>query len=702
MRRIFGLLLALFVPVAWAQPESHTKATLLLSDSVAKPGSTITAALHLKMDEGWHTYWKNPGDSGKATKINWELPPGITAGEIQWPTPEKTVLDSLVGYVFHNEAALIIPLSIAANAQPGPAVIKGKVSWIECKTECIMAGGRVEATLTIGAESKPSPDADKIKQWQEKIPKPSQDVVLTAQWDGPPTLKERPIVFSINKSSGAWDFFNDPIEDIDLSGKTDVLPATDGKIHFRKVATNNGTPMTWPKQLTGLALISGDEKSASVVTVSISGATAATPSSAGGSTGLSENRTLIGILALAFAGGLILNIMPCVLPVIALKILGFVRQANEDSRRVRQLGLIYGLGVLVSFLGMAAFVILIKQAGRAASWGMQFQNPTFLVFITVLVTLVALNLFGVFEVTISGRALDGASGLASREGASGAFFNGVLATILATPCTAPFLGAALGFAFASSTPIILAVFLTVGLGLAAPYVVLCWFPAWLKKLPKPGPWMERFKIGMGFPMLATAIWLFSLAAAKFGKSGALYLGLLLVMLGFAAWLYGEFVQRGSVRRGLAGGLAVATAIAGFFIFTRGTRAETDAIAWQKWTPEAVQTARAKGQPVIVDFTADWCLTCQANKKTSIEIPSVREKIKSLGVIPFLADNTDENPAIIAELAKYKRAGVPLVLVFPADPKADAIVLPEVLTPTLVLDALNKASSAGRPVASSAK
>lgn len=705
MRRIFGLLLALFVPVAWAQPTPHTKATLYLSDSAAKPGSTITAALHLKMDKGWHTYWKNPGDSGKATKITWDLPPGITAGEIQWPAPEKVELDGLFTYVFHNETALIIPLTIAPDAPTGTVAIKGKASWLECEKSCVPGSGKVEATLTIGPESKPSPDAANIKQWQEKIPKPAQDVVLTAQWDGPPTLKERPVIFSINKSSGAWDFFNDRLEDIDLSGKTDVLPVADGKIHFRKVASNSGTPLTWPKQFTGLALIPGDEKSASIVTVSISepnAAAAVTTTATTTSTGVPENRGLFAILALAFVGGLILNIMPCVLPVIALKILGFVRQANQDPLRIRKLGLIYALGVIVSFLGLAAFVILIKQAGRAASWGMQFQNPGFLVFITVLVTLVALNLFGVFEVTLTGKALDSASGLASREGASGAFFNGVLATVLATPCTAPFLGIALGFAFASSTPIILAVFFTVALGLAAPYVVLCWFPAWLKKLPKPGPWMERFKIGMGFPMLATAIWLFSLAANKFGKSGALYLGLLLVILGFAAWLYGEFVQRGSVRRSLAGGFAVAMAIAGFFLFTRGVRAETDAIAWQKWTPEAVQTARAKGQPVIVDFTADWCLTCQANKKTSIEIPSVREKIKSLGVAPFLADNTDESPAITAELAKYKRAGVPLVLVFPADPKADAIVLPEVLTPTLVLDALNKASAAGRPVASSAK
>jgi thiol:disulfide interchange protein DsbD len=342
----------------------------------------------------------------------------------------------------------------------------------------------------------------------------------------------------------------------------------------------------------------------------------------------------------------------------------------------------------------------VKQAGQAASWGMQFQNPKFLVFITALVTLVSLNLFGVFEVTISGKAMDAAGGLASREGASGAFFNGVLATVLATPCTAPFLGVALGFAFASSVPIILAVFLTVGLGLAFPYVVLCWFPAWLKKLPKPGAWMERFKIAMGFPMLATAIWLFSLAAARFGKPGVLYLGLFLALLAFGAWIFGEFVQRGTHRRGLAGGFALAAVIAGFFIFTNGVRADTQAIAWKPWSAQAVDQARAKGRPVLVDFTADWCFNCKVNKKTSIEIAAVRQKIKDLGVVPFLADNTDPDPVIIAELAKYQRAGVPLVLVFPPDPKSPPIVLPELLTPDMVLNALDTA--AARPVATASK
>ena len=245
------------------------------------------------------------------------------------------------------------------------------------------------------------------------------------------------------------------------------------------------------------------------------------------------------MLLYAFIGGLILNLMPCVLPVIALKILGFVSEANSEPRRVRKLGLIYALGVLISFLALAAVVIGVKAAGHHAGWGMQFGSPVFIVCLTTLVTLVALNLFGVFEVTLGGRALDTAGELASKHGRSGAFFNGVLATTLATPCTAPFLAPALGFAFSQIASVIVLIFLTVGLGLASPYVLLSWNPAWLKFLPKPGAWMEKFKIAMGFPMLATVVWLFNIAASSYGKN-VLWLGVFLVVVAFAAWIFGEF------------------------------------------------------------------------------------------------------------------------------------------------------------------
>ena len=412
------------------------------------------------------------------------------------------------------------------------------------------------------------------------------------------------------------------------------------------------------------------------------------------------------MLIYAFIGGLILNIMPCVLPVIALKILGFVSEAKSSPGRVRALGGIYAIGVLMSFLVLAAIVIGVKSAGHQAGWGMQFGSPIFIVCLTTLVTLVALNLFGVFEVTVGGRTLDAAGNLASRHGASGAFFNGVLATILATPCTAPFLGAALGFAFSQSAATIIFIFLTVGLGLSAPYVLLSWNPTWLKFLPKPGAWMEKFKIAMGFPMLATVVWLFNIATASYGKN-VLWLGIFLVVIALAAWIFGEFFQRGQKHKSIAAIIALLL-LGGGYVFaleqeldwrtatpdasaTGSLKESADGIDWQRWSPEAVAQARAAGKIVLVDFTADWCLTCQVNKKTSIEIASVRQKLKDLNAVAFVGDYTRTPDNITTELNRYNRAGVPLVLVYPKSADAPPMILPEVLTPNIVLNALDQAA-----------
>jgi thiol:disulfide interchange protein DsbD len=417
------------------------------------------------------------------------------------------------------------------------------------------------------------------------------------------------------------------------------------------------------------------------------------------------------MLLYAFIGGLILNIMPCVLPVIALKILGFVSEAKSLPRRVRALGGIYAVGVLFSFLVMAAIVIGVEAAGHQAGWGMQFGSPIFIVCLTTLVTLVALNLFGVFEVTLGGRTLDAAGNLASKHGASGAFFNGVLATTLATPCTAPFLAPALGFAFSQSAATIILIFLTVGLGLASPYVLLCWNPAWLKFLPKPGAWMEKFKIAMGFPMLATVVWLLHVAASDYGR-GVFWLGIFLVILAFSAWIFGEFVQRGRTGKGVALAI-VLILLAGSYGYAledklhwRQMIDETDTtslavssggIDWQPWSAEAVAQARAAGKPVLVDFTASWCVTCNAIVKPALENDSVAAKLKEINAVALLADYTRTPPLITAEIAKYGGAGVPLVLVYPKNPDAAPIVLPQpspLQLPSsygkIVLDAIDRA------------
>ena len=709
VRLIFKILTVVLLSVAATAHAAHTEARLLLADAIAKPGDTVLAGIRLQMEPDWHTYWKNSGASGIATSIEWELPAGVTAGDIQWPVPEKLPPDELTTYIYQHEVILLVPLKLAANLAPGSYTIKAKPAWLECKEQCIPGNAEVEATLVVGNETQSSTNAAAIQHWQERVPKSGENLNARAWWEKNSTDTLRPLILEWDspKDASAADFYPLSSGNFEVQGATERIPADAGKIRLRKLVKK--FEGDWPKEIVGVVTQnSGGETLAYEIKVAISNG----PASANGLTPIASSsspilpQSLWKMLLYAFIGGLILNVMPCVLPVIALKILGFVGESRDDARRVRKLGLIYALGVLVSFLALAALVIGVKAAGHKAGWGMQFGNPQFLVVLTVLVTLVALNLFGLFEVNLSGRVLGAAGNAASKHGPAGAFFNGVLATILATPCTAPFLGAALGFAFAQSAPVIALIFATVGIGLAFPYVVLSWEPAWLKFLPKPGAWMEKFKIAMGFPMLATAIWLLSLIPLHYGKR-AWWLGIFLVILALAAWVYGEFFQRGRNRRGLAMVIVLVLLTSGYVYGIEkqldwrkplteaaqsGTlRESAEGIDWQPWNAEAVAKAQAAGHPVLVDFTADWCLTCQANKNIALEIPSVRTRLKDVNAVSFLGDYTHLPDAITTELNRYGRAGVPLVLVFPKRAGADPLVLPELLTPGIVLDALDRAA-----------
>ena len=483
------------------------------------------------------------------------------------------------------------------------------------------------------------------------------------------------------------DFFPDASEQFEVQATTERIREGVG-FRLRKIVKKFSGD--WPKEVSGVITVEGNRQQWNFeVKLPVTDTTPVIKAGSANSSAL-PSQPLWQMLLYAFIGGLILNIMPCVLPVIALKILGFVREARSAPHRVRALGAIYAVGVLFSFLVLAAIVIGVKAAGHQAGWGMQFGSPIFIVCLTTLVTLVALNLFGVFEVTLGGRALDTAGNLAARHGASGAFFNGVLATTLATPCTAPFLAPALGFAFAQSTGTIILIFLFVGLGLASPYVLLSFNPALLKFLPKPGAWMEKFKIAMGFPMLATVMWLLHVAASDYGK-GVFWLGIFLVIVAFAAWIFGECVQRGRRGKGIALAI-VLILLAGSYAYAledklhwREMIAESDAtslavssggIDWQPWSPEAVARARAAGKPVLVDFTASWCVTCNAIVKPALENNSVSAKLKEINAVALLADYTRTPPQITDEISKFGGAGVPLVLVYPKNPGAAAMVLPQ--------------------------
>ncbi|MEI6781970.1 MAG: protein-disulfide reductase DsbD domain-containing protein [Verrucomicrobiota bacterium] len=709
MTRILNLVgAAWFCLAGFSAPAAHTEARLFLAAETARPGETVLAGVQLRMDPRWHTYWRNPGASGMPTKIEWQLPAGITAGAVQWPVPEKLPDEDLTTYIYTNEVVLLVPLKLAADLRPGSIELKADVSWLECDVQCLPGGTSVQATLTVGAETKPAKDAALFEAWQQKMPKSANSLAAHAWLEAATTTNSRPLCLEWNSTAAASaaDFFPEASEDFEVQPATERILTEPGKIRLRKEIKKLAGD--WPRQISGvLVQPSGTERLAYDVNLPLESATTATAGNPGPepATGLVAP-SLWKMLLYAFLGGLILNVMPCVLPVMALKILGFVGQAKDEPRQVRKLGLIYALGVLVSFLILASLVIGVRAAGHKAGWGMQFGNPQFLVLLTALVTLVALNLFGLFEINPGGRVMDAAGSLASKHGAAGAFFNGVLATILATPCTAPFLGAALGFAFTQTAAIIVLMFVVVALGLASPYVILSWQPAWLKFLPKPGAWMERFKVAMGFPMLATAMWLFCLIPLHYGKR-ALWLGLFLVILALAAWIYGEFVQRGRARRGLGLTVALVLLLGGYLYAVEGQlrwrspvpdtalagslKEGPDGIDWQRWSPAAVTQARAQGRPVFVDFTADWCLTCQANKRIAIDILSVRAKLKQINAAALLGDYTRLPDDITSELNRYGRAGVPLVLVYPRNPSGPPQVLPEALTPGIVLDALERAT-----------
>jgi thiol:disulfide interchange protein len=707
MRMVLALFLALLAAAPGALA-ANTTARLVLAAETVKPGDTVLAGVHLKMDGNWHTYWRNPGESGGATRIQWQLPPGITAGETQWPVPERYLFSGLTTFVHHNEALLLVPLTIAKDTAPGAKELKAMVDWLECEKLCLPAKQDVSATLIIGAETKPSADAGVIEAGLKRLPVADGAFRSRAWWEGAATTNDtRALIVELFIARDAIEpgFFPYEGEDFEVAPASEELPATGDSVRLRLTVKKSGA--AWPKEFAGVILAKAGAAGPAGFEVKLrpadqppadAGSTAMTSAAVGAA------KSLPLMLLFAFIGGLILNIMPCVLPVIALKVLGFVQQSKESPATVRRHGIVYTLGVLCSFLVLAGVVIGVQQAGKLASWGMQFGNPTFVVAMTVLVTLVALNLFGVFEIFLGGGAMTAASQLASKEGNAGAFFNGVLATALATPCTAPFLGAALGFAFSQPPVIVLLMFLVVGFGLAVPYLLLSWNPAWMKFLPKPGAWMEKFKIAMGFPMLATAAWLaFSVGAAHFGKQ-VFWLGIFLVLLALAAWIWGEFVQRGRKRVGLARGISLVILVSAYVLILEhelhwrapvvaqagGIEHKPGGVAWEPWSPEAVAKARAEGRPVFVDFTADWCVTCQANKKTSIEISSVIAKLKEINAVALLGDYTLVPDSITRELQKFGRAGVPLVLVYPRDATKPPQVLPELLTPGIVLEALEQA------------
>jgi thiol:disulfide interchange protein/DsbC/DsbD-like thiol-disulfide interchange protein len=650
------------------------KATLIADVSSIEPGQRFRVGVLYRIEPGWHIYWRYPGDSGIPTKIEWQLPEGFTIGDLQWPLPlrEKEPGDLEV-FAYSSEILLFADVAAPATLPPGPLTIQAKSDWLVCQSLCVP--GRAQLALTLNSGGNIASDSLKaFENYASKVPKDlinpigfgriGKDLKIEVPWapDGA-SLDFYPIptadavighvVQDGNKLTLAIDTEAKPINRMD-----GVLVVTSSGGNRQGYEVNGHSPVA--------AIHAGDSPS----TLSLGG--------------------ILQAVGFAILGGLILNVMPCVLPVISLKIFGFVSEAGERSEKAFWLSMAFSLGIISCFAILAAIVILLRAAGAQVGWGFQFQDYRFIVFIACLVFAFALNLFGVYELSVSAQATQGLAKLASGQGYGSAFFQGVFATILATPCTAPFLGTASAFAFAQPGWVTFLVFLFVGLGMALPYLVLAVNPKWLRHLPKPGDWMVRLKQCMGFLLVGTLLWLVWILGQMRGVDAVVRLGALLLLIAILAWIKGSFWTPASSLRSrvlaAVSMLCVLLLAAGAYGFVT----KPSQLVWQQFSQAKLDDALASGRPVFVDFTADWCITCKTNERFAIDTSQVRQEFSKRNVVMLKADWTKGDPEITEILKRHGRAGVPMYLVYPGGGKeTQPMLLPELITSQTVLDALNK-------------
>jgi thiol:disulfide interchange protein DsbD len=660
------------------------RATLVSETEWIEPGKPITVGLRLEMESGWHTYWKNPGDAGLPPKVNWRLPEGFVAGAIEFPAPLRIATPPLMGYGYEDEVLLPMVLETPASLPAGTdVVLAGRADWIECKEVCIP--GRAEVGLTLPVRVEPAPASKEAPSfaetrrrqpgapegWQIEASSAAGKILLAFQPPGGGRVRD------------AY-FFATDAKIVDHPAPQVLHP---GAVRHRLDvvrASNRTEPLG---RIEGVLWVEGSAVRVDVPVTEL-GALPPPPTPPAPTTGLPT------ALAFAFLGGLILNLMPCVLPVLSLKVLGFVKHAGHEPRKARVHALVFAGGVLVSFWVLAGLLLLLRALGQQVGWGFQLQSPAFVIFLVFLFFLLALNLFGVFEV---GASLTGAGNVVSDKfGLAHSFWNGALATLVATPCTAPFMGSALGYGLSQPAAVSLLIFTALGLGMASPYVALSFSPKLLRFLPRPGAWMEGFKQLMGFFLMATVVALLWLFGQQAGVDGiALLLGALLVA-GLGAWIYGRpsVTRRGRALRLSTAALLVMAGLAmGFGPARPSAGARIPAAAadgrWEPWSEARVAELRAKGTPVFVDFTAAWCLTCQVNERVALETRPVVERFEREGIALLKADWTMRDDKITEALAAHGRQGVPLYVLYGRDAGDEPRLLPEILTPGIVLKALDE-------------
>ena len=665
----------------------HLTAELTTLAPMINPGGTLQAGLVLTLEEKWHVYWSNAGDSGQAPKVTWTLPDGITAGPMQFPAPSRLPLGPLMDFGYEDLVAFPITLTASKNVKPGPIHLDAVVNWLVCSSTCIPGKAHLGLNLTVVTTP---------------IAEPAQVGALGTALTllptvAPPALKvtatggARDLVFTILGSGLTQnvEFYPYDQDVICNAADQDVTRIPGGvQLRVQRAPDANGpaaecskvtsfAPL--PKTVHGVLKLS-DKDSYDFTAPVVAGEIAEVKGTA------ASGLTIPVAIGLAFVGGIILNLMPCVFPVLFLKGLALVQSSSGERRHLRLHGLVYTLGILVSFWAIVAALLIVRAGGSQAGWGFQLQSPIFIALLALGLFFFALSLAGQFDLGLSLTSVGG--GLAKKEGYAGSFFTGVLATIVATPCTAPLMGAAIGFALAQSAGVTFAVFTALGLGLALPYLALSFQPAWTKVLPRPGAWMEILKQLTAVPLFVTVAWLAwvygnlftSPAAPSQGVNHESVLLLSMILLAIAGWALGRWPARlgSAVAAFLIGILAVAIPL---------YQPKDTSLVWAPYTAQTVVDARAAGKPVFIDFTAAWCLSCQVNEKLVLKSAEVQKVFADRHVTLIRADWTQYDAAITRELAAVNRSGVPTYVIYPAGKDTKADVLPEVLTKQIVLDAL---------------
>lgn len=659
------------------------------------PGKPLWLGLAIDHAPHWHTYWKNPGDSGLPTTLQWQLPPNVEAGEIDWPTPQRLPIGPLVNYGYEGRLLLPVPVTVPANFDADTLRVKLHADWLVCKDVCIPESG--EFVLEVPARSATAGHAARFDAAFAARPQPLANAKAQA------AVADNALQVDIEGLPSAWQgqavgFFPETAGVIDNAA---AAPASwqDGRWRVRvplspqrsESPPRMAAVLTLPGQAAGARVefaVAGPWPAVAPLPGLESPAAAPAPDAP-----LAPSLGLATALLFALIGGALLNLMPCVFPVLSLKVLGFASHA-QDRRLLALGGLAYTAGVVLSFVALAGVLLALRAGGEQLGWGFQLQSPAVIAVLAALFTLIGLNLAGVFEF---GSVLPSSlAALQLRHPLVDALLTGVLAVAVASPCTAPFMGASLGLAATLPAAQALAVFAALGLGMALPYLAASLFPALARALPRPGAWMARFKVLMAFPMFATVIWLVWVIGQQTGIDGAAALLATLLALAFIAWALGT-PGIGRIARaafGAVGVLGLAAALAWMlpaFEASAAPKSAVTASAWQPWSEERVAQARAAGQPVFVDFTAAWCVTCQFNKRATLADAAVMDDFAARGVLLLRADWTRRDPAITDALARFGRNGVPVYALYAPGSGAPQL-LSEILSVREVRDALARLQS----------